>query len=56
MLVVAREYAPTIDDITTKRGLNLQSYELSDEEWNIVDDSIHVLKVHILSSHAAIES
>lgn len=45
MLVVARQYSTVIDDVTECRALKLQKFELSETQWKIVDDLLHVLKV-----------
>ena len=45
MLVVARQYSTVVDDVTEWRALKLQKFELSEMQWKIVDDLIHVLKV-----------
>ena len=50
MLVVAKEYAKAVDNITAQRELKLRKYELSLEEWGIIDNVITVLKVHATSS------
>lgn len=47
MLIVAKEYSAVIDKVTAQRDLKLRAYELSSEEWKIVDDLIYVLKVII---------
>ncbi|KAE9403727.1 hypothetical protein BT96DRAFT_814525 [Gymnopus androsaceus JB14] len=45
MLIVARKYSEVIDDITSNKSLKLRKYELSDTQWEIVDDLIHVLEI-----------
>lgn len=42
MLVVAK---PVINDITAKKEFKMRRYELSDEEWQILDDLMYVLRV-----------
>lgn len=45
MLVVARKYSTVIDSITADKALKLRKFELSDDQWVIVDDLIFVLNV-----------
>ena len=47
MLKVAIEYRTAIDDITADKSVKLQRYELDDEDWVIVQDLLHVLKVSL---------
>jgi hypothetical protein len=51
MLKVAIDYRIVIDDITGNKTLKLWQYELDDDNWNIVEDLLHVLKVSIAMSH-----
>ncbi|KAF9060308.1 hypothetical protein BDP27DRAFT_1237031, partial [Rhodocollybia butyracea] len=44
MLVVARQYSAVIDGITADKKLQLCKYELSEQQWKIVDDLIHIFK------------
>lgn len=50
MLLVAKQYSEAIDEITSKKELKLRAFELTAEEWGIVDDLIHVLKVRMLQT------
>jgi hypothetical protein len=45
MLKVAIEYREVIDDITANKSLKLRKYELDDNDWDILNDLLHVLKV-----------
>ena len=45
MLQVAVKYRAAIDDITANKAVRLRQYELDDEDWTIVSDLLHVLKV-----------
>ena len=47
MLKVAIEYRTAIDDITADKSVKLRRYELDDEDWVIVQDLLHVLKVSL---------
>lgn len=47
MLSVAVEYRTAIDDITADKSVKLRKYELDEEDWEIVRDLLHVLKVHL---------
>jgi hypothetical protein len=51
MLKVAIDYRIVIDDITGNKTVKLQQYELDNDDWNIVKDLLHVLKVSIATSH-----
>lgn len=44
MMKVAREYTAVVDEITGNKSLNLRKFELSDKQWDIVDDLLHVLE------------
>jgi hypothetical protein len=45
MMVLAREYRTVINNITGSREFKLREYELSEDEWLIIDQLIAVLKV-----------
>lgn len=45
MMVVARKYSAVIDAVTANKSLKLRKFELSDKQWGIVDDLLHVLEV-----------
>ena len=45
MLMVAKRYQAVIDEITAKKEYKMRHYELTDEEWQILDDLIYVLRV-----------
>ncbi|KAF9056884.1 hypothetical protein BDP27DRAFT_1241926 [Rhodocollybia butyracea] len=45
MLVVTHQYLEVVDEITANKKLQLRKYELSEQQWKIVDDLIHVLEV-----------
>lgn len=45
MLVVAYKYREAINDLTSNRDLKLRSYEVEEEEWDIVKQLRDVLKV-----------
>ena len=45
MLKIALEYCEVVDDITANKSLKLQKYELDDEDWDILNDLLCVLKV-----------
>ncbi|KAE9385873.1 hypothetical protein BT96DRAFT_840165 [Gymnopus androsaceus JB14] len=45
MLVVARKYSKVVDSITADKALKLRKYKLSEDQWAIVDDLIHVLEI-----------
>lgn len=51
MLKVAIDYRTVIDDITGNKTVKLRQYELDDDDWNIVEDLLRVLKVSIATSH-----
>ena len=44
---MAMEYRIAIDDVTANKSLKLRKYELDDEDWEVLSDLIHVLKVRI---------
>ncbi|KAE9395040.1 hypothetical protein BT96DRAFT_826824, partial [Gymnopus androsaceus JB14] len=44
MMKVAREYTAVVDEITGNKSLNLRKFELSDKQWDIVDDLLHIFK------------
>jgi len=48
MLVFALEYRKPIDDITAEKSSALRKYELSLEEWNIVEDLVYILQACLL--------
>lgn len=45
MLEFALSYRKSLDDLTNNREMKLRSYELSEEEWIIVEQLAGVLKV-----------
>jgi hypothetical protein len=45
MLTVAFDYRTVIDDITANKSLKLRRYELDDQDWEVVEDLLRVLKV-----------
>ena len=45
MLRVASEYHAAIDDITADKSVKLRKYKLDEEDWDVVKDLLHVLKV-----------
>jgi hypothetical protein len=47
MLKVALAYCMAIGDITADKSVKLRKYELDEEDWDIVSDLLHVLKVHL---------
>lgn len=49
MMVVSCEYSAVIDAVTANKILKLHKFELSDKQWRIVDDLIHVLKVWFIT-------
>ena len=49
MLIFAVEYRKPIDDITAEKSSPLRKYELSLEEWTIVEDLVFVLQARFLS-------
>lgn len=51
MLKVMLDYHVVVDDIMANKALKLQQYELDDSDWDIVEDLLQVLKVHILPCH-----
>ncbi|KAJ7768982.1 hypothetical protein B0H16DRAFT_1307592, partial [Mycena metata] len=44
MLVVAIEYRQVVNSLTSDRTLNLREYEISDLEWDILNDMVYVFK------------
>jgi hypothetical protein len=48
MLKVALEYREVVDDITANKSLKLRKYKLDDDDWDILKDLLHVLKVRIV--------
>ncbi|KAJ6473781.1 hypothetical protein C8R45DRAFT_835122, partial [Mycena sanguinolenta] len=40
MLVVAIEYREVVNSLTSDRTLNMRNYEISDSEWDILDDTV----------------
>ncbi|KAE9391422.1 hypothetical protein BT96DRAFT_764932, partial [Gymnopus androsaceus JB14] len=44
MLVVASKYSAVINKITADKSLKLRKFELSDEQWKIVGNLIHIFK------------
>jgi hypothetical protein len=47
MVKMALKYCAAVDDITANKGLKLHKYELDDDDWDIVLDLLHLLKVNI---------
>lgn len=45
MLKMAIEYRVAVDDVTANKSLKLRTYELDEEDWEVVIDLIRVLKV-----------
>jgi len=45
---MALKYHCAIDDITANKVLKLCKYELNDDDWVIVGDLLHVLKVSVI--------
>jgi hypothetical protein len=45
VVVVAIEYREVVNSLTSDRLLNLRDCEISDSEWNIIDDTVYALKV-----------
>jgi hypothetical protein len=45
MLVFAVEYRQAIDALTADKQLKLRKYELSDDDWRILDKLVSVLQV-----------
>lgn len=45
MLIVAKQYQMVIDEITARKEYKLRRYELTEEEWQILDDLMYVLRV-----------
>ena len=45
MLKFCNEYRAPIDVITANKSVGLRKYKMEDDEWTIVTDLIHVLKV-----------
>lgn len=51
MVKMALRYRQAVNDITANKALKLRKYELDDNDWLIVGDLLHVLKVSV--SHSA---
>ena len=47
MLKVSLEYCEIVNDITANKSLKLRKYELDNDDWDILKDLLHVLKVKI---------
>jgi hypothetical protein len=45
MLVVAVQYKEVLNALTADRNLPLRRYELSDNDWAIIDDLVYTLEV-----------
>jgi hypothetical protein len=45
MLVVAVQYKDVVNLVTADRNLPLRKYELSDNNWTIVEDMVYTLEV-----------
>jgi len=54
MLEFAVEYRSALEVITGDRNLTLRSYELNDEEWNLVEQLGNVLEVRVLITYIMI--
>ena len=50
MLIVAKQYQMVIDEITARKEYKLWRYELTEEEWQILDDLMYVLRVSAFSN------
>lgn len=48
MLDFALEYRPVIDSLTGDRNMELRAYELSRDDWNIMQQLCKVLAVRAL--------
>ncbi|KAJ7047957.1 hypothetical protein C8F04DRAFT_936363, partial [Mycena alexandri] len=44
MLIVAIEYHEVVNSLTSDRTLSLRDYEITDLEWDILDDMVYALK------------
>ncbi|KAJ7844260.1 hypothetical protein B0H14DRAFT_2358745 [Mycena olivaceomarginata] len=45
MLAVAIEYKAVFNDMTANRDLDYRKFDISNAEWTLVEDMLHVLKV-----------
>ncbi|KAF8143632.1 hypothetical protein K438DRAFT_1633225 [Mycena galopus ATCC 62051] len=45
MLAVAIEYKAVFNDMTASRDLDYRKFDISNAEWTLVEDMLHVLKV-----------
>ncbi|KAI9451886.1 hypothetical protein F5148DRAFT_986311 [Russula earlei] len=43
---MALQYHLAVDNITANKALKLQKYELDDDDWEIISDLVHVLKIY----------
>jgi hypothetical protein len=44
MMVFALEYRAPIDSITANKSLKLRKHELDNDDWQVIEDLVHVLR------------